>query len=271
MNYMIRELYALEQLSNGKSCVHKLHPTAKLLVTIFFLVTVASFDRYSIGRLIPYIFYPTLLMALSETPYAMLFKRFLVALPICLFAGVANVVFDRTPVFEIGAVAISYGTISLFTLLFKTYLCVMAVLILVSVTPLAEITAAMRRLRIPGIFVAMFEMTYRYVGVLFAEAYSMRTAYTLRSGGVKGIAMRDMGSFVGQLLLRSIDRADRVYSAMMCRGYTLHTVQHDGKKIKWQDILFCVIVCMLLITLRVININALFAGFAGFVPIGGPV
>jgi cobalt/nickel transport system permease protein len=271
MNYMIRELYALEQLSNGKSCVHKLHPTAKLLVTICFLVTVASFDRYSIGRLIPYIFYPTLLMALSETPYAMLLKRFLIALPICLFTGVANIIFDRTPVFEIGAVAISCGTISLFTLLFKTYLCVMAVLLLVSVTPLAEITDAMRRLKIPGIFVAMFEMTYRYVGVLFSEAYSMHTAYTLRSAGVKGIAIKDMGSFVGQLLLRSIDRADRVYNAMMCRGYALRTMRQGGRKVEWQDILFCVIVCMLLITLRVININALFTGLVGFMPTGGPV
>ncbi|GBU21039.1 hypothetical protein R80B4_00927 [Fibrobacteres bacterium R8-0-B4] len=269
MNQMIRELYALEQLSDRDTCVHRLHPITKLSVTIVFIITVASFDRYSLGRLIPYIFYPTLLMALSETPYSMLLKRFLIALPFCLFTGAANVIFDTAPAFTIGAVTISYGLISLFTLLFKTYLCVMAVLLLISVTPIAEITDAMRRLKIPGIFVAMFEMTYRYIGVLFAEAHSMRTAYILRSAGGKGIAMRDMGGFAGQLLLRSVDRADRVYNAMICRGGAMSAVQRYGRKIGWQDVLFCAIVCILCITLRVINIKALFAGFAGFISIRG--
>jgi len=263
MNHMILELYALEQLSNGDTCVHRLHPTVKLLTTMIFIITVASFDRYALGRLVPYIFYPTLLMALSETPYSMLLKRFFIALPFCLFAGIANIIFDRTTAFEIGAISISYGTVSLFVILFKMYLCVMAVLLLVSVTPLAEITAAMRRLKIPGVFVSVFEMTYRYIGVLFAEAHTMRTAYVLRSAGGKGIAMRDMGGFAGQLLLRSIDRADRVYNAMKCRGYATHTIRQNGKPIKWQDIVFCAIVSILFITLRVININALFASFAG--------
>jgi cobalt/nickel transport system permease protein len=266
MKYAIRELYALERLSNGKSCIHKLHPTAKLSVTMCFLVTVASFDRYSFGRLIPYIFYPTLLMALSETPYSMLLKRFLFALPFCLLAGISNIIFDRTPAFSICAVAVGYGTISLFTLLFKTYLCVMAVLLLVSVTPLAGITAAMRRLKFPGVFVVVFEMTYRYVGVLFAEAYSMHTAYTLRSAGVKGIAIRDMGSFVGQLLLRSIDRADRVHNAMICRGYAMRAIRQGGGGVKRQDILFCAVVCLLCVTLRVIDTSALFFKIIGFAP-----
>lgn len=258
MNYMIRELYALERLSSGNSCIHTLHPIVKLLATIVFIITVASFNRYSIGRLIPYIFYPTLMTALSETPYSMLLKRFLIALPFCFFAGVTNVIFDKAPAFMIGTITVSYGAVSLFTLLFKLYLCVMAVLILVSVTRLAEIAGAMRRLKIPGIFVAMFEMTYRYIGVLFAEAYAMNTAYILRSVDGKGIAMRNMGSFAGQLLLRSIDRADRVYNAMKCRGYSTRTMQQESGKIKWQDILFCVLVCILCITFRVININALF-------------
>jgi len=268
MKYMIRELYALEQMSGGNSCVHKLHPAAKLFATMAFIVTVASFDRYSIGRLAPYVFYPTLMMALSETPYLMLLKRFLVALPFCLFAGIANIIFDKAPAFAIGAAAVSYGTLSLFTLLFKMYLCVMAVLILVSVTPLTEITDAMRRLKIPGIFVAMFEMTYRYIGVLFTEAYSMHTAYILRSAGGKGIAMRDMGGFVGQLLLRSIDRADRVYSAMKCRGYAPNVTRQDGRKIGRQDIIFCAVVCLLCVTFRVINVSALFAGIVGSVSKG---
>jgi len=265
MKNMVQGLYALEQLSNGDTCVHRLHPTVKLLTAMFFIITVISFDRYAIGQLVPYIFYPTIMMALSETPYSILLKRFLIALPFCLFAGVANIIFDSATAVVIGNVAISYGTVSLFSLLFKLYLCVMAVLLLVSTTPLTEVTGAMRRLKIPGIFVVVFEMTYRYIGVLFAEAYFMRTAYTLRSAGAKGIAMRDMGGFVGQLLLRSIDRADRVYNAMRCRGYSAHAAQRGCRKVYGREIFFCVAVCLLCVAFRVIDVNALFAGVFRFV------
>jgi len=48
----------------------------------------------------------------------------------------------------------------------------------------------------------------------------MNIAYLLRSPDKKGIEMRDMGSFAGQLLIHSFDRAEQVYNAMKCRGYT---------------------------------------------------
>lgn len=253
----IREFYALEQLSSGHTWVHKLHPTIKLLTTAVFVIVSVSFNRYSFGRLIPYIFYPTLLMAFSETPYAMLLKRFFAALPFCLFAGAGNIIFDRAAVLEIGGVTISYGVVSLLTILFKAYLCVMAILLLVSVTPFAEITASMRRLKIPAVFVTLLEMTYRYTSVLFEEAYSMYVAYSLRGGGVKGIAIQNMGSFVGQLLLRSFDRAERVYNAMQCRGYALRSFPQRSRELHRQDWIFGAVTCFLCAAFRLIDANAL--------------
>ena len=259
----IQELYTLEQLSGGDSFVHRLHPTAKLLTTAVFIITVVSFDRYAFGRLTPYVFYPTLLMALSETPYSILLKRFLIALPFCLFAGISNMVFDRAYAFAIAGVAVSYGAVSFFVILFRVYLCVMAVALLVAVTPFAEITSSMRRLKIPYLFVAMLEMTYRYIGALFEEAYSMYVAYSLRSAGGRGVSIKDMGSFLGQLLLRSFDRADRVYNAMKCRGYALRVLPHGGRKPGRGDLLFCVIVCSMCFVFRVIDVSVLFTEIFG--------
>jgi cobalt/nickel transport system permease protein len=260
MKNKIHELYALEQLAGGSTAIHRLHPLAKLLASTVYIVTVVSFNRYALGRLVPYIFYPMILMALSETPYAMLFKRFLVALPFCLFAGISNVLFDRAVAFDVVGIPISYGTVSLVTILLRTYLCVMAVLLLVSVTPLSELTGAMRRLKTPNIFIIMFEMTYRYIGVLLNEAYSMNIAYSLRSSNSRGIEMKDMGGFAGQLLIRSFDRADRVYNAMKCRGYALQTITKNPRKLTAGDVGFLAVVSTLCVTLRVIDINALFAG-----------
>jgi len=267
MKNTIHDLYALEQLSGGDSCVHRLNPSVKLLTTVVFIITVVSFDRYAFSRLTPYIFYPALLAALSDTPHSTLFKRFLIALPFCLFAGISNIIFDRMPALTIGAIEVSYGVVSFFTILFRTYLCVMAVLLLVAVTPLAQITNSLRRFKIPYIFIIMFEMTYRYIGVLVTEAYSMFTAYSLRSPGGKGIAIKDMGSFTGQLILRSFDRADRVYNAMKCKGYSAnYAPPQNGGKLKIQDFIFCFITCSACIAFRIINVNALlikiFARFA---------
>jgi len=263
MNNTVQELYALEKLSGGNSCVHRLSPSVKLLTTAVFIVTVVSFDRYALARLTPYVFYPALLMALSETPYSALLKRFLIALPFCLFAGISNIIFDAAPAFALGAVTVSRGVVSFFSILFKTYLCVMAVLLLAAVTPFAQITGSMRRFRLPQIFIVMFEMTYRYIGVLVTEAYSMFTAYSLRSANGKGIAIKDMGGFTGQLLLRGFDRADRVYSAMKCRGYSsnyaLSETRRKSENLKAGDFIFLFVSCILCITFRVININALFS------------
>ncbi len=194
-------------------------------------------------------------MAFSETPYAALLKRFLVALPFCLLAGAANVILDKAPALIINGAAVSYGVVSLFTILLRVYLCVMAVLVLVAITPFSEIAHSMRRLKIPHIFVIVFEMTYRYIGVLVEEAYSMYIAYTVRSPNAKGIRMRDMGTITGQLLVRSVDRADRVYTAMKCRGYALQPMLKNGKKPKVNDIVFLAVTCLLCVLFRVVNIK----------------
>jgi cobalt/nickel transport system permease protein len=266
MKNKIHELYALERLSGGGTCIHRLHPLVKLLVSAVFLLTVVSFNRYAVARLVPYIFYPMLMTALSETPYQMLIKRFFIALPFCLFAGISNVIVDNSAVLAIASITVSSGFISLITILFKTYLCVMAVLILISVTPFYELSGALRQLRIPRIFITMFEMTYRYIGVLAHEAYSMGTAYSLRSRNRKGIEMRDMGSFAGLLLIRSVDRADRVYNAMKCRGYTPgynpdQSMAQKNKKLGLNDLAFAGITLLLCATFRFFDLIGLFAGF----------
>ena len=253
MKNEIQELYTLERLSNGNTCIHRLHPTVKLSVTLIFIIVVISFDRYSIFQMLPYIFYPLLMISLSEIPYTMLLKKFFFTLPFCLCLGVGNILFDMT----------WGGVISLFTIVFRTFLCVMAVLVLVCVTPLREITQAMRRLRLPGILVTIFEMTYRYIGILFDETTSMYNAYLLRGNGRRGVKITDMGSFVGQLLLRSFDRAERVYNAMKCRGYALFTLPKSQGKLTRRDLIFAAVTCFLFAAFRFINLNRFWTDILG--------
>ena len=263
MKNNIHNLYTLEQLSGADTAVHRLHPAVKLIVTLFFIVTVVSFDRYAFGRLIPYIFYPTLLMAMSETPYFLLFRRFLLAFPFCLLAGISNLVFDHATAITIGGLSISFGAVSLVSIVFKTYLCVMALLILVSVTPMTQLSNAMRRLRVPHVFILLFELTYRYIGVLVDQAHSMYTAYSLRRFGRGGIDIRDMGSFIGQLLLHSFDRAERIYHAMKCRGYGEKIPAHTIKRFTMHDVSFLCVTCALCAAFRFVDVTMLWMNLFG--------
>ena len=214
-----REIYALEQLAAGDTPIHRRHPAVKLIGCVAYLICLMSLDSHSLGRMAPFLLYPLLILALGDIPMGLVFRRTLVVLPFCLLAGLSNLILERQPVLTLGHLTVTVGMAALLTILLRAVLCVAAVLALIAVTPFPALTGALRALHIPGSFVALLEMTYRYIGVLGEETASMTAAYQLRSGGKRALEMRHMGSFVGNLLLRSFDRAQRVYGAMKLRGY----------------------------------------------------
>lgn len=217
----INDLYSLEQLAAGQTVLHRLHPLGKLLVTFVYLICLLSLDSCALHRLAPFLFYPIICTAAASIPPGMIVKRAIWALPFALLAGLANVFLNRAPALQIGSVVISAGMLSLAVLLLRTFLSVSAVLILAAVTPFARLTAQLRRLRLPEVLIALTEMTYRYLGILAEEAVNLLTAFRLRSKGRQWPNLREFAPLAGQLLLRSSDRAERVYNAMQCRGRSL--------------------------------------------------
>jgi len=245
-----RQLSTLESLSEGTSPIHRLHPLAKVGMAGVFIVCVASFGPYSVTRLAPYAFYPFVAMALSGLAYRPLLARAAVALPFCLALGLSNLALERTPALYVGGFALTYGMLSLAVILLKTYLCVMAALMLAATTRFADLAYALRRLHIPPVFVSVFEMTFRYIGTLLEEALGMSTAYSLRSCGKAGIDMRHMGSFLGYITLRSFERAQRIYDAMACRGYSAETPRAYSAPFRRRDGLALACVAVPAIALR---------------------
>lgn len=217
----------MEQLSGKNTVIHRRDPMVKLLSCCVYLVCLLSLDRQSVGQLSAFFLYPVVVLALAEVPFGMVLRRSLVVLPFCLMACIGNLAVERQAVMQLGVLTITAGMMSSLSILLRAMLSVAAVLTLIAVTPFPQLTGALRRLHIPGAFVALLEMTYRYVGALMEEASSMWAAYQLRGGGKK-LDIRHMGPFAGSLLLRSFDRAERIYGAMKCRGYG--GAWHSGEK-----------------------------------------
>lgn len=247
----------LEQMAQGHTVMHRLHPLSKLTMTLVYLVAVVSFPSHTLSALVPMAFYPALFAALSDTPWPPLLRRMLPAAPFAAILGLSNLLLDRTVWFFLGPAPITGGLLSCLSILLKTALTVSAVLLLIATTSLTDLTCQLARIRVPRILCLQFLLTYRYISVLLQEAEQMYTAYRLRSGDVRGIRMADMGCFLGQLLLRSYDRADRVYCAMKCRGYDGSYRIGTAVPQTPRELGITVCVCCGVVALRLVNVSLL--------------
>lgn len=216
----LADIRILEELARKDTFVHRRHPIAHLLVTLAFVVAVASYGKYELSAMLPLLLYPLFVLSTGEIPAGAVLRRVLPAMPLVVGVGIFNPVFDRAVAAVVAGVAVSAGWISFLSIALRCVLTVVAALLLVSVTGLGGLSSALRALRVPKILVAQLSMTFRYIHVLGAEAGRMALAYRLRAPGQRGVAWRHWGSFAGQWLLRSLSRADRLHRAMLCRGYT---------------------------------------------------
>lgn len=213
------ELREMDELSARTSPIHRLHPLAKLLVTLIYLFTVVSFPKYSFSALSVMLLYPVLIFQISGIPARLCFHKLRVMLVLVCAVGILNPFFDRAPMLTIGGLTVTGGVVSMATLMLKGVFALTASFLLIATTSIDRLCAALRQLRVPGILVTLLLLTYRYVSVMLRQVSVMTEAYALRAPGQRGIHISAWGSFLGQLLLRSIDRGSELYQSMELRGF----------------------------------------------------
>jgi cobalt/nickel transport system permease protein len=98
-------------------------------------------------------------------------------------------------------------------------LTISAALLLIATTSFPGVCHALRRLGFPAIFVSQLFFLYRYLFVLMEEAMRIVRARDMRSFGTRGAGMRVFARLIGILFLRTVDRAERIYYAMLSRGF----------------------------------------------------
>lgn len=218
LSAVLLHVHLLDDLARKQTMVHRLHPLIKLITTLLYLVIIVSFDRYSVSGLLPFVLYPVLVFSLAELPAVPLLKRLLLAAPFLITVGIFNPIFDRVPIIWLDF-QLSRGWLTFVSILLKGALTMTAGVLLIATTSFESLGTAMRLLRMPKLSVASLLLTYRYLSVLVGEAARMTRAYRLRAPEQKGVHIRAWGSFAGQLLLRTYDRARRVDQAMRLRGF----------------------------------------------------
>lgn len=209
----------LDRLSQLDTPVHRIDPRAKIITTAVFVVCVVSNGKYDLVGLLPFAIFPVVLATEGDLPLKFLGKLLVMASPFALIMGAFNPLFDRDVVAYAGSVPITGGWVSYASIILRFLLTVGAALVLTATTSFAGVCLALEKLWVPQALVTQLLLLYRYIFVLGDEARRMGQARRLRSFGRRGMGWRVYAQMLGQLLLRTLARAQRIYLAMKCRGF----------------------------------------------------
>ncbi len=142
-------------------------------------------------------------------------------------------------------------------LMMKGVFSLMASFLLIATTSIDSLCAALRKIHVPAVITTLLLLTYRYIGVMLEEVSVMSQGYSLRAPGQKGIHISAWGSFLGQLLLRSMDRAGELYNSMLLRGFKGNFFYAEVPPCRVSGVIYTVLCAAFFLCARVINISAL--------------
>jgi cobalt/nickel transport system permease protein len=252
----------LDRYQAGTSLVHRLDPRVKVVLTILFIVSNVALPD---GAWPAFLLAWGLLLAsggLAGLGYGYLLRRSFVALPFALAAVSAIFAIPGQPVFAwtLGPwrlTATDAGLIRFASIVVRSWLSVQMAILLTATTQFPDLMHALRHLRVPKLLVAIVSFMYRYLFVLIDEANRLLRAREARSarsspgrgGGSLAWRARVAGNMAGQLFLRSYERSDRVYNAMLARGYAgqfLTLNPHVMRPRDWAALLLAIVILLLL-------------------------
>lgn len=214
------------------SLLHRLDPRVKVVITLLFIISNVLLPDGAWFAFLAAWGVILLGSRLAQLTPGYVIKRAFIVIPFVLAAVTVIFTVPGQPVatWHIGSRILSItdaGLVRLASIIIRSWLSVQMAILLTATTQFPDLMHALHHLRVPGILIAIISFMYRYLFVLADEVTRLLRAREARSarppggqgGGTLWWRARVAGHMVGQLLLRSFDRSDRVYQAMLARGY----------------------------------------------------
>jgi cobalt/nickel transport system permease protein len=239
---------AFDRYHEKESFVHRLDPRVKVIVTIAFIlsnVLLPDGAWMAFGFAWLFLFVANVFSRLGIF-YTL--RRSLVALPFALIAITVLFSMPGKALFTFEFLKWNFtvtemGLLRFVSIIIRSWLSVQIALLLVAVTRFPDLIHAFEHLRVPAILTTIIAFLYRYLFVLTDEVLRLLRARESRSatlagqrsgGGVLWRA-KIAGNMAGQLFLRSFERSDRIYNAMLSRGYSGHLYTLNPHEMKSRD------------------------------------
>ncbi|OGN92942.1 MAG: cobalt ECF transporter T component CbiQ [Chloroflexi bacterium RBG_13_50_21] len=227
-------VHFLDSYRPRASLIHRIDPRIKLVLTVAFILTSTLLP----GGAWPiyFLFFALLLSVeiISELGVTFVLKRSSLALPFVLTALPLILTIPGKTLFNLSVGpwiihASVPGLIRFVSIAIKSWLSVQAAIVLAASTSFPDLLLAIRALHVPQLLVSIFGLMWRYLFVLVDEAARLMRARASRSGlsdlpgarpgGSIPWRARVTGGMAGSLFLRAFERSDRIYMAMVSRGY----------------------------------------------------
>ncbi len=214
----------IDRYAQGRSPVHALDARAKTAAVLAYLFVLISFDRYAVSALVPMAVAPLGMLLIAGVSVRFALRRVLILSPFIVFLAAACPFYDRAwhvVVFGPWQFTVTGGWLTAAGITVKFALGVAALTALMCTTPFSALLEALRWFRVPKLLVMQLGFLYRYLFVLTGEAMRLKRARDFRGAHLAPARRRlaAAGGVVGSLLVRTLDRSDRIHLAMQARGY----------------------------------------------------
>lgn len=244
----------LDQYSDRDSFGHRLDPRVKFLLVLLFILCVVLTPPGSWTGFALYFGLIAGLILISRLPPGYVIKRSLLVVPFVLLIAVF------VPFFKEGEPVASYsiwawqvtvtkeGLQVLGNILVKAWLSMLGLVWLTATTKITNLLHALEKLHLPGVMVMIMAFMYRYIFVIVDETMRMRQARDSRNfGGSRMRQLRTVGNMIGTLFIRSYERSERVYTAMVSRGFDGQSRTLDRLRLRKSDAFFGISVGVFLV------------------------
>ncbi len=244
----------LEEFAEGGSLLHRLDPRVKFITLMPFILLVAVLKGIELplaGLMVSLV-----LVSIARLPLKKLMNRLLVVNTFVLLLWFfIPFSYPGRQLLSIGPLSLSQeGLLYVLSITIKTNAIVLATIAVLGTSEIFYLAHALLHLRIPEKLVYLFFFFYRYISVLHEEYTRLRRAMAIRCFHPKSNmhTYRSYAYLVGMLLVRSYERSQRIYQAMLCRGFQgrFPLVRHF--RMTGKDILFLAVMISITIAMAII-------------------
>jgi cobalt/nickel transport system permease protein len=239
---------------NPASPVHRLDPRAKIAGLAGITVVAVSTPLHAWPAFAACAVALAAIATVAGVGPGVVWSRVRVILPLVVFVA-AFVPFVRGgEAVQAGPLALSEAGLATFALVTaKAAIGALGAVLLGATTSFPDILHGLERLRAPRLLVVIAGFMYRYVFVIADEARRMRAALTARAYRPRHVGRGAvLGRMVTALFLRSYERGERVYVAMLARGYAGAMPRLAVLSFGRADTVFLVALALVLVPARVV-------------------
>lgn len=250
---------SIEMEARKTSTLHSLDGRIKIISSMLIIVYAVYTTNIIVLSIME--FYLIMLILMSHISLSYALKRIALILP---FGGAIALfqlfIREGTVIctFPFGMTITQQGLDFDLLLLLRIIVCVTAIMLLSSVTPMQELINSARKLGVPREFSMLLSLTLRYLFFFYEELRRIRNAQKTRCFDIRNKKtaylwrLKKVGETIGMMFLRSYEQGEKVYFSMLSRGYSDDSNLYDeNKKLNFKDFTFIAITLSLIVGLEV--------------------